>query len=154
VSVTQSTESEQMSTEERSSQVALRANRLERSLRKLGVHAPGTAVICCCATHAEDQHVALRAVHAIGLRPDVVAHGVDGHIPPLDVVVVLACGEGLSFVRPTRGTVVSDAPGTYWWRMLELRGSAEVPDPFSSDEVEGHPLGSVGSTPPPEMPSH
>jgi hypothetical protein len=105
-----------------------RASRIARSIRKLPVHQTGHAVIACCADHLEDRHVALEAARLLGLNSFVVVNDGRHDELPTDTTLVLACGEGLAGIEPTTGIIVSDVPGTYWWKLLELRGGLPEPE--------------------------
>jgi hypothetical protein len=74
--------------------------------------------VACCPAHPEDEAVAETAIAAIsGVAVRVVENELVSGRPDL----VLACQEGSVWWRRTgvAARVVSDAPGTLWWRLLE-----------------------------------
>jgi hypothetical protein len=101
----------------------LRANRLARALQKMTLPKSATAAISCCPAHKDDERVATAAATSLGLTALCIPADLGCSPELVSVAVVLACGEGVDRVRGLRGIVVSDVPGAYWWRLLELRES-------------------------------
>ena len=92
-----------------------RSNRLARALGALGVSDGDRVAVACCEEHHLDRDVAIAAVTKAGAVPVAVDGG--------GVRAVLACAEGMEWWRRTgaRAIVIADAPGTVWWKALELR---------------------------------
>ena len=112
-----------------------RANRLARALQKMTLSQNSIAVISCCPAHKDDERVAAAAARSIGLTAFCVLDGWEWTFDSASAAVVLACAEGIDRVRSVSGVVVSDSPGTYWWRLLELRESPEALEVSASAAV-------------------
>lgn len=103
---------------EPSARLCRRANRLAHALIDLRLGAGARVVVACCDAHGEDGAVAEAAIAAIS--------GVSIRVSKGEVVesrpdLVLACQEGYGWWNRSgvAARVVSDAPGTLWWRVLE-----------------------------------
>lgn len=100
-----------------------RANQLARALLSLGVGRGGRVAVACCSRHRLDRAVARAAAARIGARALTVGDvRREGTRPDM----VLACEEGLERWRGLgiHARVVSDSPGTLWWRLLEIQQEA------------------------------
>lgn len=98
-----------------------RAHRLAHGLVSLGADDTTTVVVACCQSHQDDRQVALTAVAEVGCTALVLGEG--GLAGDRRPDLVLACEEGLSRWQRLgiAARVVSEAPGTIWWKLLECR---------------------------------
>jgi acyl-coenzyme A synthetase/AMP-(fatty) acid ligase len=111
-----------------------RGNRLARALDRLGVTHRDVIGIICCERHGSEAVVAGRAAAKIGAAPVVLpadgpAWAVTDASRRLGLTVFLACAEGAELwrVAKCRGRLIADAPGAYWWQLIER---CESPEPF------------------------
>lgn len=106
-----------------------RANRLARVMLSLGTGRGARVVIACCDRHRLDRAVARAAAARIGAQVLTVGDVRRERTRP---DLVLACAEGLDRWKAlgVNARVVSDSPGTLWWRLLESRQEAA---PLTSD---------------------
>ncbi len=106
--------------------IGLRINRLAHALDYLGVGLGSIVVIACCSRHREDATVAAMAVHAVSAERISLAEGDWIDVRP---TLVLACSEGVEWwhLLGVTARIVSDVPGTLWWRVLE---NTQVSTPF------------------------
>lgn len=107
-----------------------RSNRLARAVRRLGVvEGEAVAVVVC---DADEREVATAAAAKAGARVVVVACDT----PPAEfaaqhrreeVKAVVACADGVELWRAARvgGLILGDGEGVPWWKLAELRESAE-----------------------------
>lgn len=104
-----------------------RTNRVARMMLSLGVGREARVAIACCDRHRLDGSVARAAADRIGAQVLTLGHARRGHIRP---DLVLACEEGLERWKGLgiHARVVSNSPGTLWWKLLESR---QDPAPLS-----------------------
>jgi acyl-CoA synthetase (AMP-forming)/AMP-acid ligase II len=107
-----------------------RSNRLARAIRRLGV-LEGEAVAVVVCDEAE-QAVATAGATKAGARVLVVpcdtpAEDFAALHRREDVRAVVACAEGVEVWRSARvgGLILGDGEGVPWWKLAELRESAE-----------------------------
>lgn len=100
-----------------------RANQLARALLSLGVGRRARVAVACCGRHRLDGAVARAAVARIGGFALTLGEVSRQHTRP---DLVLACEEGLARWEALgiHARVVSDSPGTLWWRLLESQQEA------------------------------
>ena len=107
-----------------------RSNRLARAVQRLGIAAGDVVAIVCC--DPVDREVAEAAVAKVGATAVVAdCHATAEEFAELHsrlgVRAVLACGEGVELWRASRvgGLILGDGQGVPWWRLAELRESAD-----------------------------
>ena len=107
-----------------------RSNRLARAVRRLGVLEGDAVAVVVCDTG--ERNVAVAAVRKVGARvvaipcdtlPDEFARRYRAE----GVKAVVACAEGVELWRAARvgGLILGDGEGVPWWKVAELRESAE-----------------------------
>jgi len=107
-----------------------RSNRLARALRSTGASGKITVAIVVCDD--KERSVALSAVGKIG----GIAVEIPCGLPPAEFAVcyrasgatlTLACAEGTStwLAAGVGGLILGDGEGVKWWKLAELRESAE-----------------------------
>jgi acyl-coenzyme A synthetase/AMP-(fatty) acid ligase len=107
-----------------------RSNRLARAVRRLGVLEGETVAVVVC--DEDEREVATTGAAKAGARVVVVPCDT----PPADfadryrredVKGVVACADGVELWRAARvgGLILGDGEGVPWWKLAELRESAE-----------------------------
>lgn len=107
-----------------------RSNRLARAVRRLGVLEGETVAVVVC--EEGERAVAVEGARKAGARvvvipcatpPEAFAarHRAEG------ARAVVACAEGVELWRASRvgGLILGDGEGVPWWKLAELRESAE-----------------------------
>ena len=107
-----------------------RSNRLARAVRRLGVLEGETVAVVVCDDG--EREVAIAGATKAGARVVVIPcdtdaadfaarHGAEG------AKAVVACADGVELWRAARvgGLILGDGEGVPWWKLAELRESAE-----------------------------
>lgn len=107
-----------------------RSNRLARAVRRLGVLEGETVAVVVCDD--DERSVAVAAAQKAGARVVVISCATQpeqfaARYRAELVKAVIACEEGVEVWRASRvgGLILGDGEGVPWWKLAELRESAE-----------------------------
>ena len=107
-----------------------RSNRLARAVRRLGVLEGETVAVVVC--DQEERSVAVAGATKAGARVlvvpcDTAAADFAVRHRAEAVKAVVACADGVEVWREARvgGLILGDGEGVPWWKLAELRESAE-----------------------------